>query len=268
MAADASASPDDTRGLDLRGRGAVVLGAGQGIGEQAAHALAQAGAKVLCVDNDSDRAAAVARAVAGVACAADATSRDDMVRVFDTARESIGRIHAVVNVIGVAFDGRVAQTDDAAWARQFEIVLRHAYLTVQIGAEQMAQAGGGAMVFVGSMAGQRVLANRSAYGAAKAGLHHWIRASAVEYAARGVRINGVAPGYVRTPRLNAMFSAAQWEAIGATVPMGRAALPADIAGPLLFLCSDLSAYVTGEIMAVDGGVALCAPPMPDLRGIA
>src|SRR4051812_33602630 len=88
--------------LRLDGRGFVVLGAGQGIGEAAAHALAQAGARVLCVDSDEQLARNVAEAVRGVPCAADVTSRADMQRVFDTAKREFGRVHGVVDIIGVA----------------------------------------------------------------------------------------------------------------------------------------------------------------------
>src|SRR5437763_10138048 len=135
-------APDYLSLLRLDGRGFVVLGAGQGISEQAVRALAQAGARVMCVDRDEQLARTIAEAVGGVACAADVTSRDDMQRVFETAREVFGRVHGVVDIIGVAGIRPLSAVDDAAWNQQFDIVLRHAYLAIQIGGEMMAADGG------------------------------------------------------------------------------------------------------------------------------
>ncbi len=257
------AAPDYLSLLRLDGRGFIVLGAGQGIGEQAAHALAQAGARVLCVDRDDALARRIAEAVGGVPCAADVTSRADMQRVFDTAGTQFGRVHGVVDIIGVAGIKPLAAVDDASWSQQFDIVLRHAYLAIQIGAERMA-ADGGCFAFVGSMSGGRAVPNQTAYAVSKAALHHLVRCAGVEYAPRGVRINAVAPGYVRTPRLNQRLAADAWDAIGRVIPIGRPATPAEIAGPLLFLASDLSAHITGEVIAVDGGAAAVAA-FPDVK---
>ena len=257
-------APDYLSMLRLQGRGFVVLGAGQGIGEQATHALAQAGARVLCVDRDEALAQRIALAVGGVPCAADVTSRADMQRIFDTARLQFGRVHGVVDIIGVAGIKALSAVDDEGWAQQFDIVLRHAFLAIQIGGEMMAADGGGSMAFVGSMSGNRAVPNQSAYATSKAALHHLVRCAGVEYAGRGVRINAVAPGYVRTPRLNERLDEDAWNAIGKVIPIGRPATPAEIAGPLLFLASDLSAHITGEVIAVDGGAGAMAA-FPDVK---
>jgi NAD(P)-dependent dehydrogenase (short-subunit alcohol dehydrogenase family) len=259
-----AATPDYLSLLRLNGRGVVVLGAGQGIGEQAAHALAQAGAQVVCVDRDEELAQSIAHAVGGVPCAADVTSRADTQRVFQFARQTCGRIHAVVDIIGVAGIKPLSDVDDTSWTQQFDIVLRHAYLAIQTGGEMMAADGGGSMVFVGSMSGNRAVPNQTAYAVSKAALHHLVRCAGAEYARRGVRINAVAPGYVRTPRLNQRLSEDAWRAIGRVIPIGRPATPAEIAGPLLFLASDLSAHMTGEVMAVDGGAGVMAA-FPDVK---
>jgi NAD(P)-dependent dehydrogenase (short-subunit alcohol dehydrogenase family) len=257
-------TPDYLSLLRLDGRGFVVLGAGQGIGEQAVHALAQAGARVLCVDRDEQLARNIAEAVGGIACAADVTSRADVQRVFDTARSRFGRVQGVVDIIGVAGIKPLAAVDDASWDQQFDIVLRHAFLAIQVGGEMMAADGGGSFAFVGSMSGNRAVPNQTAYAVSKAALHHLVRCAGAEYARRKVRINAVAPGYVRTPRLNQRLDASAWEAIGKVIPIGRPATPAEIAGPLLFLASDLSAHMTGEVMAVDGGAGVMAA-FPDVK---
>lgn len=257
-------APDYLSQLRLDNRGFVVLGAGQGIGEQAAHALAQAGARVMCVDRDEQLARNVAETVGGVACAADVTSRSDMQRVFDTARQAFGRVHGVVDIIGVAGIKPLSAVDDAAWNQQFDIVLRHAYLAIQIGGEMMAADGGGCIAIVGSMSGNRAVPNQTAYAVSKAALHHLVRCAGAEYARRQVRINAVAPGYVRTPRLNQRLGEEAWDAISKVIPIGHPATPAEIAGPLLFLASDLSAHMTGEVMAVDGGAGVIAA-FPDVK---
>ncbi|MGJ7546268.1 SDR family NAD(P)-dependent oxidoreductase [Variovorax sp. LT1R16] len=248
----------------LDGRGCVVLGAGQGIGEQVTHALAQAGARVLCVDRDEQLARNIADAVDGVPCAADVTSRPDMERVFATARKEFGRVHAVVDIIGVSGIRPLAAFTDEAWTQQFDIVLRHAFLSIQIAGEMMAADGGGSITVVGSMGGDRAVPNQTAYGSAKAALHHLVRCAGVEYASRGVRINAVAPGYVRTPRLNQRLDDEAWTAIAKVIPIGRAATPAEIAATLLFLSCDLSSHMTGVVMPVDGGASAMGA-FPDVK---
>ena len=250
--------PDYLSLLRLDGRGFVVLGAGQGIGEQTVHALAQAGARVLCVDRDETLARKIAEAVDGIPCTADATSREDMQRVFDTARQHFGRVHGVVDIIGVAGLKPLAAIDAASWDQQFDIVVRHAYLAIQIGGEMMKADGGGTIAFVGSLAGDRAVPNEVAYAASKAALHHLVRCAGAEYAPHNVRINAVSPGFVRTPRLNQRLDEATWTRVGNAIPLGRAATPAEIAGHLLFLASDLSAHMAGEIIAVDGGLGVVA----------
>jgi NAD(P)-dependent dehydrogenase (short-subunit alcohol dehydrogenase family) len=227
-------------------------------------ALAQAGARLLCVDRDEQLARQIAETVRGVPCAADVTHRADMHRMFETAKRAFGRVHGIVDIIGVAGIKPLAQVTDESWNQQFDIVLRHAFLAIQIGGEMMAADGGGSIAIVGSMSGHRAVPNLTAYAVSKAALHHLVRCAGAEYAGRGVRINAVAPGFVRTPRLNQRLSADTWAAIDKAIPTGRAATPAEIAGPLLFLASDLSAHMTGEVVAVDGGAGLMAA-LPDVK---
>jgi NAD(P)-dependent dehydrogenase (short-subunit alcohol dehydrogenase family) len=241
--------------LDLKGRGFVVLGAGQGIGEQAAHALAQARATVVCVDADAGRARQIARDVKGHACTADVTARADMERVFQEARSHLGGVTGIVDIVGIARIKPLAAFDDAGWSEQFDQVLRHAFLTLQIGAAALKEAGGGTITFVGSLAGMRAVRDQSAYGTAKAALHHLVRTMAGELAREKIRVNAVAPGFIRTPRLEQLLAADQWRLIEETIPLGRAAETWEIAAPLLFLACELSSHITGQVLAVDGGVA-------------
>src|SRR6201993_1758170 len=120
--------------LELKGRGFVVLGAGQGIGAASAEALAQAGATVLCVDNDEGRAQAIARKVKGHAYCADVLKRADMERIFREAQTRLGAVTGVIDIVGIARLKPLADFDDASWTEQFDQIVRHAFLTLQIGA--------------------------------------------------------------------------------------------------------------------------------------
>jgi NAD(P)-dependent dehydrogenase (short-subunit alcohol dehydrogenase family) len=251
---DRSPVPDYRTLYSLAGRVMVVLGGGNGIGRQTCHALAQAGAKVVCVDRDQTRAAAVAREVDGIAHAADVTKRGEVERVFAAARQH-GAVCGVVDIVGMPHLGPLANLDDRLWASQFDLVLTHAFLAVQIGGKAIADAGGGTMVFVASMSGLTQIPGQVAYGTAKAALIQLVAGMGLEFGPARVRVNAVAPGFVRTPRLNAMLNEEQWGQIGNRIPLGAPASPAEIAAAILFLSSDMSSHVTGQTLLVDGGIA-------------
>jgi NAD(P)-dependent dehydrogenase (short-subunit alcohol dehydrogenase family) len=117
---------------------------------------------------------------------------------------------------------------------------------------------------VGSLAGLRTVRDEVAYGTAKAALHHLVRGMASELARDKIRVNALAPGFIRTPRLETLLARDQWELIERAIPLGRAAQPYEIAACLLFLASVLSSYITGEVIVVDGGLANEAA-LPPLR---
>lgn len=238
--------------LSLKGRGTIVLGAGRGIGLATCHALSQAGSHVLCVDREPALAEAAATATGGVAFSADATDAASVASMFAQAKSTFGRIDGVVDIVGMAIICSLADFSEEDWDRQFDLVLRHAFLVIREAATAFGEAGG-ALTFIGSISGMRAVRGQSGYGAAKAALHHLIRTSAVELAPKGVRVNGIAPSYVRTPRLVKAFSQEFWDGVKRWVPMGRTGVPADVAAAALFLQSDLARYVTGNILTLDGG---------------
>jgi len=256
---DDSPVPDYPAGLRLDGRRFVVLGAGQGIGRQTVHALASVGAHVACVDVETARAREVADEVGGVAVVGDATRRDDAERLFDEATAALGGLDGVVDIIGMARYASVLEVDDDDWAWHFDIVLRHAYLAVQLAGRHLAAGSGGVLAFVASVSGLTSAPRHAAYGAAKAGLMSLVRSAAVELGPAGVRVNAVAPGVVWTPRVSALLGADGEARNVANTPLRRVAQPADIAAALLFLCSDLASYVTGQTLVVDGGVGAKFP---------
>ena len=256
---DDSEVPDYPGQLRLDGRGFVLVGAGQGIGRQVAHALSSVGAQVFCVDKDPDLADDVAKEVGGHAWVGDATDRPDAERLFADAAAALSRIDGIVDIVGMAQYANLVDITDDLWDWHQNIVLRHAFLAAQLGARAMAEAGGGVMVFVASVSGISSAPLHSAYGVAKAGLMSLVRSAAVELGPAGIRVNAVAPGVVWTPRVSAYLGDKGRETNSANAPLRRVALPADIASAILFLASDLSSYVTGQTLVVDGGVGVKFP---------
>jgi NAD(P)-dependent dehydrogenase (short-subunit alcohol dehydrogenase family) len=221
-------------------------------------ALSQCGARVVCVDSELTRAERVAAANDGIALAADVTKREEMKQVFLAASEMGDGPLGIVNVVGMVIRNPLSAEDDGAWKRQFELVLDHAWTTLHFGAKAMADRGG-SMVFIGSIAGNVVRSGAAlAYASAKAGLHHLVRGAAQELAPRGIRVNAVAPGLTRTPRLVEKNTPAYWAQESTRIPMGRPGEPSDVASAVLYLASPLAAYVTGNVIAVDGGSSLGA----------
>ena len=261
--------PDYGAMLRMDGRGIVVIGAGQGIGRQTSHALAQAGAKVCCVDLDPDLASDIAEEVGGVPWVGNAARREDAERLFAEAPAALAgigatRLSGIVDIVGMAQYRNLLDIDDALWDWHHDIVLRHAFLAVQIGGRVLADGGGGVMVFVASASGITAAPRHAAYGAAKAGLIGLVHSAGVELGPLGVRVNAVAPGLVWTPRVSAYLGDKGKDINTANSPLRRVALPQDIAAAITFLASDLSAYVNGQVLSVDGGVGVKFPyPVPE-----
>jgi len=252
--------PDYPGRLRLDGRGYIVLGAGQGIGRQASHALASVGANLVTVDLDPDLAADIAGEVGGNPWSGDATNREDMERLFAEAKETFGgKVDGFVDIIGMAQYMGLLDIDDDLWEWHQNIVLRHAYLAMQVGGKCMAETGGGVMTFVASVSGISSAPLHAAYGVAKAGLMSLVRSGAVELGPKGLRINAVAPGMVWTPRVSAYVGEEGRQKNIDNTPLRRVALPEDIASALLFLSSDLAGYVNGQTLVVDGGVGVKFP---------
>jgi NAD(P)-dependent dehydrogenase (short-subunit alcohol dehydrogenase family) len=261
---DDSPVPDYANRLRLDDRRFVVIGAGQGIGRQASHALAANGARLVCVDVDPDLAGDIAEEVGGTAWSGDATKRDDVKRMFDDAVGELGGVDGFVDIVGISRFVDLLELTDDDWNWHFDMSLRHAFLAMQYGAQAMA-GHPGVMVFVASVSGITSAPRHAAYGAAKAGLMSLVRTGAVELGPLGIRVNAVAPGVVWTPRVSGYLGDEGRERNSANAPLRRVALPEDIASGLLFLASDLAAYVTGHTLVVDGGVGSKFPyPMEGL----
>ncbi|MGM7679384.1 SDR family NAD(P)-dependent oxidoreductase [Microbacterium sp. A94] len=235
----------------LDGKRVLVIGAGDGIGRATCHALSQAGAIVIALDKDGERARSVAQEVSGVAISADVAVPGSLERAIFSIRDS--GLHGVVDVVGMARSGPLVEIDHSTYDWQFNIVTRHVFELLRVAPEIMVADGTAAIAVVGSMAGLTGIAGQAAYGAAKAAMHHLVKVAAIEFGPLSIRVNAVAPFYVQTPRLKAALSEHEWAQIAALTPMGRPAMVEEIASCLLFLLSEQSSYVNGHVLRVDGG---------------
>jgi NAD(P)-dependent dehydrogenase (short-subunit alcohol dehydrogenase family) len=252
--ADNTPVPDYPNLTRLDGRGFLILGAGQGMGRQTAHALASVGARIICVDIDADRAHDIAEEVGGIAAVADMTKRADVEGVVSTAVKEFGKLDGLVDIIGLARWIPLIDLDDDSWDFEFDNCLRHAFFAMQVAARAMRETGGGVMAFVASISGIQSGPNHAAYAAAKAGLISLVKTGAVELGEYGIRVNAVAPGGTLTPRIRGMLSPETQAVHNALIPTGRLNEPAEIAAALLFLVSDLASNMSGQTITVDGGI--------------
>ena len=254
---DDSPIPDYLSKLRLDGRSYVVAGAGVGMGRHSTHALAQAGAqKIICVDIEADRAQEIADEVGDVAIpwAGDVTTRQGAADLAVFAEENLERIDGFVDIIGMAKWESILDMSDETFDWEIDMNLRHAFLLSQELGRRMVNTGGGTMVFIASVSGLTSGPMHAAYGAAKAGLMAYVQSIAVELGPKGIRANAIAPGVILTPRMEAAFTDEQRAANIATVPLGRMGVPVDIASAALFFSSDLSSFVSGRTLMVDGAV--------------
>lgn len=241
--------------LRLDGKGFVILGAGPGIGREVAQAITQSGGRVLCADLNGDMAQETAALVGGEGIQANVTKRADLQAVFARAGELFGSdFKGVVDVVGITIPNFLPDYSDDDITNQFDLVLRHAILSIQIAGPMLAANGGGSITLVGSLAGLASTRKATLYGVAKGALHQLAAFASHEFGPQGVRVNVVAPGRILSS--GTIFpDPDRWAAIEAAIPLGRAGVPSDIAGPILFLASDLAKYVTGNVIAADGGIS-------------
>jgi NAD(P)-dependent dehydrogenase (short-subunit alcohol dehydrogenase family) len=246
--------PDYLARQRLDGRVVAVVGAGRGIGRQSVHALRQAGADVACIDVDLERARAVASEVGGKAFRLDATKPGEVAAVFDEIAATCGGLDGVVDIVGASTGRALLEVDEDLIHQSFELNLFQAIHVTRAAAAIMAKRRGGTIVLIGSSAGVASLPNQIIYGSAKAALHHFVRYAASELGHHNVRVNAVAPGYVRTERMVTRFNAENWDEIATNTPLQRGGTTADIASAVLFLSQDLSSYITGQVLVADGGM--------------
>lgn len=265
--------------LGLHGKPVLVVGGGSGIGRASVLLLAELGAHVAVADLDGaqavevrDEAAAIGDGTA-IAISGDVTEAAGARAVVDEAHAVLGGLHAVVNVVGIASWSDVLSLDLETLELDVRNNLAHHLFVGQAAARHMMADGhGGNLAFVTSVSGMYGAPNHGAYGAAKAGAAGLARTMALEWAPYGIRVNTVSPDLIATPRVVAGFNELgvadmNTVAVADGVPMARWGTPAEIAGPLVFLLSDLAGFMTGQTLVVDGGSQVRFPhSCPDPRG--
>jgi 3-oxoacyl-[acyl-carrier protein] reductase len=254
--------------LGLEGEPALVVGGGYGTGRLTARLLAEAGARVAVVDIDAERASRVADEVGGHAIVADVRDAEQATAAIDEAHDRLGGLARVANIVGLVDMRAFLDTDAAHWDAQLRMNLfSQVHVCHAAGRHMVADGTRGAFAMVASVSGVYGARNQVMYGIAKAGVMSLARTLADEWGPHGIRVNCVAPDITAVPRLVdgvglsdeeafAMFDAM---AVAEGVPLRRFGRPEELAGPLLFLLSDLSSFMTGQTLVVDGGTMVHFP---------
>ena len=246
----------------MAGRAALITGGSRGIGAATALLFAEYGVDIAIGyrsrKEDAIRIVEQAKAAGGraFAYAQDIGSRDGAEALVRSAVGDLGGLDFFVGNAGIwpADDVPVADMDDNRWRRTMLENVDSMFFTTRAAARLMSD--GGRIVLVSSTAGQRGEAFHADYAASKGAMISYVKSLCIELAKRGITVNSVAPGWVDTEMCEGPFADGGRDRIAAAIPLGRIAAPRDIAGPIVFLCSDLGRHITGEILNVNGGSVL------------
>ncbi len=253
--------------VDLSEKVAIVTGAGQGIGEGIARIFARSGAQVVIATRSAGNGAAVAEAICGEGGTAwfsqtDVGEVDQVRRVVAQTVERFGRLDIVVHNAAVYPIRSIEELSDEDLERTLAVNLKAGFWFIREAAPHLRKQGGGRFLFTSSVTGPNVAMPGTAhYAASKSGLNGLIRTAALEFARQGITVNGVEPGYILTPAMQALGGAEAIAEMARQIPLGKLGKPADIANTMLFLASDAAAYITGQTIVVDGGSTLPESPV-------
>lgn len=248
--------------LSLQGKKAVVTGAKGGIGKAVSILLAQSGADIVAVDKtiDDGRLEAVADDIRSMGCSAMAIQanvqyKSEVEGFFQQSLNEYGKIDILVNCAGVLSTSKMIDMPEEEWDETIGVNLKGNFLTCQAAAKHMATQRAGTIINVASEFGLRAAVERGAYCASKAGLINLTRVLALELAEFNIRVNALAPGVIKTPMSWRYWNDPELlQQSESKIPIGRLGTPEEVASAVLFLASDLSSYITGQTLLVDGGV--------------
>ena len=249
---------------------ALVTGAARGIGLATARRFLSEGWRVALLDIEAEllrgALAALANPEATLALHCDVSDADAVEASIAAVAKRFGRLDALVNNAGIAVFTPLLETSNQDWNRVLAVNLTGPFLCAKAAVPLMQEHGGGAIVNITSISAVRASTLRSAYGTSKAGLAHLTKQLAVELAEFGIRVNGVAPGPVETAMAKAVHSPEIRADYHDAIPLNRYGLEEELAEAVFFLCSDRASYVTGQVLAVDGGFDAAGIGLPTLRG--
>jgi NAD(P)-dependent dehydrogenase (short-subunit alcohol dehydrogenase family) len=241
----------------LDGQRALVTGGASGIGRATCRRFAEEGARVAVLDLDGDGAELVAKEIDGVAATCDVADPDDLRRAVDEAAEALGGLSTLFINAGIGSMAPLAEWSPEEWNRLIAVNLTGVYATFRAGIPHLLANGGGSVVSTASISGTRPAAGEAPYSAAKAAVAAITASAALEYAP-DIRVNAVSPGMIQTALTKPLleFVPDAVERYERTTPAGRLGQPEDIADVVVFLCSDLARFITGQNIVVDGGMTL------------
>jgi NAD(P)-dependent dehydrogenase (short-subunit alcohol dehydrogenase family) len=241
----------------LEGRTAVVTGGGSGIGRATCRRMTEEGATVAVFDVDGPAAEEVAKEIGGIAFGVDVGDTDAMQAAVDAAAAQLGGLSIIYNNAGTSAFNRMHELDVAEWDRVLRVNLTGVWAGIRAAVPHLRAAGAGSIVSTASISGTRPAAGEGPYSASKAAVAALTASAALEYGP-AIRVNAVSPGMIRTTMTAPWFQFMpdQEERFVKGTPVGRVGDPEDIADVVVFLCSDLARFVTGQNIVVDGGLTL------------
>ncbi len=242
--------------LNLEGKVALVTGASRGIGKAIAIALENAGAHVVCISRTAKDVQAVADSLSNASSAAcDVSSSESFTELVKSIVEDKGRMDILVNNAGITRDGLILRMKEDDWDLVMDINLKGAFNGIKAVMRSMMKQKSGRIINISSVVGLTGNAGQANYAASKAGLIGLTKSTAKELSSRGITVNCIAPGYIATDMTDKLSDAVK-ENLNKQIPLGRIGSPDDIAHMALYLASDEAGYITGQTIAVDGGIVM------------
>jgi 3-oxoacyl-[acyl-carrier protein] reductase len=244
--------------MELKTKVALITGAAQGIGKAVTLVLARHGADVVVADVNIEKAQETAREVealgrAAMAIRVDVTHLEDVEKMVEAAMQRFGKIDILVNNAGIARDKLILRMTEEDWDTVLNVNLKGTFNCTKAVIKHMSKQRSGKIVNIASVVGMMGNPGQANYSASKAGVIGLTKTVAREFAARGINVNAIAPGYIQTPMTEVLPEKAK-EELKRLIPMERLGQPEDVAHAVLFLVSETSSYITGNILNVNGGI--------------